>query len=709
MEPKNRKNNRAAAKAAAVLRQTDDGFDLRLSGVVGDNWAEYGFDDTMVDDVLAGVTGPGVVRINSPGGAVFDGIAVHSMLAKIDGLTVRVEGLAASIASVIALAGSRVEMERGAMMMIHNPWNIAMGDSQELRKSADVLDQIKESLIDIYVGKSGLERDFVAEMMDEETWLSADEAVEFGFADAVVGATSGDPEDRIQSLDLSILANAQHAPARIAALATASASRRKDRASEPANPKSTTEEPSMTDKTTQDPAAPGNAPAPEARTDNPTGDDAAAKAAAEAVAAERNRCSEIKRRVAENKLDPAFAEQLIDDGVELPEAKQRITMLANYLQSEAGKAADALNGVHGIEITRDERDTQTAGASKAILNRFNPRQYAIEGDDPAREFAGMRLFEMARMFAERSGQNVKGRNVNEIARAALHTTSDFPAILENVIGKALRDRYDLAPRTFLALASQSTLPDYKQVSRVQLGEAPVLAKVLEGGEYEHGTIGDAAEKYQLFKYGKILSVSREVIINDDLDAITRIPASMGAAAGQLENQLFWAHLTGNPTMHDGTALFATGHGNLDNSGATISVASIGAGREAMRKQKGLDGEHFINVTPSTLVVPAALETTAEQFVSTNLVPESSGNINPFAGRLSVISEPRLDADDANAWYLFADPNMVDTLEYAYLQGEEGPQIETKDGFEVDGMQVKVRHNFGVKALDWRGIYKNVGA
>lgn len=690
---------KSSPKMGAVLRERDEGFDLRLSGVVGDSMFG-GFDDDTVNDVLEGIDGPGTVRINSPGGLVFSGIAIHSMLSRMKGVTVRVEGLAASIASVIALAGSRLEMERGSMLMIHNPWNIAMGDAEELRKSADVLDKIKVSILDIYEAKTGQPRDLLTEMMDEETWLTADEAVEWGFADAVVGAESGEPEDRVQALDLSILANAQNAPSRIAAMLNASASRREHRAEEPATNTSTEDTP-MTTENRKTPAAAAPAPEPENRTPD------AQKAAETAVAAERNRVSRIKALCTEKKLDDGFCNRLIDDGVELAQAEQQINMLADYL---ANNAAEPISGVSSIEITRDERDTARAGAAKALLNRFAPRQYKLEGDDPAREYANMRLPEMARMFADRAGFNTKGVSASELARMALHTTSDFPSILENVISKALRGRYELAPRTFLELGNQSTLPDYKQVSRAQLGEAPVLQKVLEGGEYTYGTIGDAAEKYQLFKYGKVLSVSREVIVNDDLDAVTRIPAAMGAAAGQLENQLFWAHVTGNPTMHDGNSLFDNAnHGNQASSGGAISVTTLGAGRTAMRTQTGLDGNHKINVTPAFLVVPAALETTAEQFVSTNFMAETSGNINPFAGRLRVISEPRLDDNSATAWYLWADPAMIDTVEYAYLAGEEGPQIETQDGFDVDGLKVKVRHNFGVKALDWRGLYKNAGA
>ena len=446
----------------------------------------------------------------------------------------------------------------------------------------------------------------------------------------------------------------------------------------------------------------GNTATPSAA-DNPAENtEALNKAREEAVAAERSRVQSIRSMVAEAKLDADFGQKLIDDGVSEAEASASVQRLADYL----AKTQEDITNRTTVEITRDERDTVRSGAAKALLARWNPRSYKI--DDASRQFAGLSLPEMAREMAEARGVKTRGMTRHQIAKAALHTTSDFPAILENVIGKSLRDRYEMAPRTFLNLANQSTLPDYKEVSRAQLGEAPKLDKVLEGGEYTYGTTGDAAEKYNLVKYGKILAVTAETVINDDLDAFTRVPAMMGAAAGQLESDLFWAHFTGNPAMHDGENLFSAAHANQAGSGGAISITTIGAGRTAMRKQKGLNGEHFINVQPRFIVVPAALETVAEQFVSTNMTADAAGSINPFAGRLQVVSEPRLDAASAAAWYLWADPAMIDTIEYAYLQGEEGPQIETEEGFDVDGLKVKVRHNFGVKALDWRGLYRNAG-
>src|SRR6056297_157221 len=151
-------------------------------------------------------------------------------------------------------------------------------------------------------------------------------------------------------------------------------------------------------------------------------------------------------------------------------------------------------------IQRDQRDSIRAGVRDALLHRFNPRQHKMTGQ--GRAFAGLSLIELARDFATASGRDTRGMSRHQIARAALHSTSDFPDVLANVANKALRDRYELAPRTFLALANRGTFPDYKERSVVQMGEAPRLQKVLEGGEYKYGTVGDAAEKYSLSKYGK---------------------------------------------------------------------------------------------------------------------------------------------------------------------------------------------------------------
>lgn len=127
------------------------------------------------------------VFINSPGGDVFDGVAIYNILKRNKAkVIIEIDALAASIASVIAMAGNEIRMAENAMMMIHNPWGFVMGDSRDVRKFADELDKIRDSsIVTAYVKQSGMEEDELIKMMDEETWMSAEEAKEYGLIDEI--------------------------------------------------------------------------------------------------------------------------------------------------------------------------------------------------------------------------------------------------------------------------------------------------------------------------------------------------------------------------------------------------------------------------------------------------------------------------------------------------------------------------------------------
>ena len=420
----------------------------------------------------------------------------------------------------------------------------------------------------------------------------------------------------------------------------------------------------------------------------------------EAAEAERVRIDQIRAAAHILQLPADYAQQLIERGVTLEDARGLMFEKKAREQPRIPVSVRAEGG------DQDEILTRRTAMCEYLLHRSFPGTYKLEG--AAVEYRGCGLFDLARECVEAVGVRVRGLSRLEIVTRALHSTSDFPLILENIASKSLRDSYDHAPATFRPLGRQSTLPDFKDISRAQLGEASKLLKIPEGGEFKYGTIGEAAEKYRLFTYGRALALSREAIINDDLGAFTRIPQVLGRAAADLESDLVWAHLIGNPQMSDAENLFSAAHGNLAGTPAVISVTSLGKMREAMRKQKGLDGETLINVMARYLVVPVALETVAEQFLATNMLPGKADRVNPFAGRFELVPEPRLDADSVTAWYGWADPAQIDTFEYAYLEGESGPYIESREHFDVNGMAIKVRHDFGVKAIDWRGVYKNAG-
>ncbi len=420
--------------------------------------------------------------------------------------------------------------------------------------------------------------------------------------------------------------------------------------------------------------------------------------------AERDRVSTIYDLAGRLNLERGFAEDLVKRGVSVDEARRLI------LDQVAAKSEETRTFPH-VSVPlggRDEHITRRDAVANALLHRYSPTLFQLE--DAARQYRGMTLLELARESLGNAGVNTRGLSRDEVATRALHSTSDFPEILSAVTNKTLRQAYEAYPRTFMLFCRQVLATDFKAMHRVQLGEAPQLLEVGESGEFKRGTLGESKESYKVKTYGRVVAITRQTLINDDLDAFTRIPAMYGNSIAQLESDVVWGIITSNPAMADGNALFHTTHKNLAGTGAALDVSSVGAARAAMAKQTGLDKKTVLNVRPAFLIVPASLELKAEQLVAQNLVPAATSSVVPQSIRtLAPISEPRLDAASETAWYLAASPNQIDTIEYAYLEGQQGAYIETRNGFDVDGVEIKCRLDFGAKAIDWRGLYKNPGA
>lgn len=171
-----------------VRNENDESRTLFLNGEISDEtW--YGDEVTpkLFKEELQSGEGNITVWINSPGGDVFAAAQIYNMLMDYKGnVTVKIDGLAASAASVIAMAGTEVQMSPVAMMMIHNPATIAIGDSSEMKKAIDMLDEVKESIMNAYEIKTGLSRSRISHLMDAESWFNAKKAVELGFADKLL-------------------------------------------------------------------------------------------------------------------------------------------------------------------------------------------------------------------------------------------------------------------------------------------------------------------------------------------------------------------------------------------------------------------------------------------------------------------------------------------------------------------------------------------
>jgi len=418
-----------------------------------------------------------------------------------------------------------------------------------------------------------------------------------------------------------------------------------------------------------------------------------------AAETERARGMDIRKLAKDLGLDDTIANEHVEKGTDLDSFR-------NFAIESRAKM-DELNKTtgHSIEVNdMENRQSRMAAAENALLHKFDRKAYELT--ESGTDFRFSRLTEIARKFLESEGVSTSGMADAQVAERALHSSSDFQEILANVANKTLRDAYDMGRQTFGAFVRETEVSDFKEISRTQLHSGAGLSEVKESGEYEHTTMSESAEKYSIKEYGKIIGLTRKTLINDDLNAFTRVPAQMGLKARALESKLIWAIITSNPLMADGNALFSAAHGNLGTAGA-ISVTTVNEGISKMMLQKDLDDE-LLDITPSYMAGPSILGATIKSFLGAT-IPSQDSNVNPFKGDLDPIIEARLDASSVTAWYLMASSQMIDMIEIARLEGQNGPSITQKEGFETSGLKLKVSYDFGAKVLDHRGFFKNAGA
>ncbi len=666
-------------------------MEILIYGVVGDSCD--GLDAAWVVDRVNHASDDITVRINSLGGLVFDGFAIFNALKQsARRVTVHIDGVAGSIASIIAMAGDEIIMAENAVMMIHKPSDGTYGVATELRSTADRLDMLQAQLVNIYAQRTGMSADELNPLLNAETWLTAAEALDLKFIDSIAGASTA-----TNMLDPTKF-GFRKVPAH--PLITNQVSPPAPAATQPENPMPDPIAPAPTPTPAPTPAPAPTPPAPPAPVN-------IADQVNAGIAAERARASTIRNEVSRARLDTAFGDTLVNEGVTVDIARQRII-------DHIATAAPTITNYSPATIPLAQFQARADAMSSAIAHRANPRNQLIEGADA---FAGRRLVVLARDFLESTGVSTRNMGDVQVAQAVFryqqpraagqHTTADFPALMGNTVGRTLRKAYELAPQTFKPFVRAATVPDFRPVSRVALSDISKMQAVAEGAEYQYATVGDSSEQYVVGKWGQIISITWETIINDDLNAFDRIPMAMGQEAAQVESDVVWAILLSNPLMSDGKTLFHADHGNL-GAAADIDINSLQAGRTRMRTQKTVNGR-FLNNAPSYLVAGPLKEQKANQYTSSNYVATKNGDINPDYNRsLTPIIEGRI-VD--NSWFLSADPNSqsIDTIEAAHLAGHEGLQTEQRQGFVTDGVEIKGRLVFGAKAIDWRGMDKNPGA
>ncbi|KGT87252.1 peptidase S14 [Erwinia typographi] len=612
------------------------------------------------------------LHIHSPGGDVFDGIAIYNLLnGHSASKTVYIDGLAASMASVIAMVGNPVIMPENAMMMIHKPWGVTGGDANDMRDYADLLDKVETVLIPSYAKKTGKTTDELADMLGEETWMTAQECIEHGFADQLtpaVQAMARINSKRIEEFN-AMPRNLKH----MITPPKASAAPAPQPAPQPA------------------PAVPQPAPAAIA-------DENAIRA--QVIAEQRARVTGIRDLFAGfgGRHQALQAECIEDIECDVNRAKDKLLAALGQESTPTNRPA-AANHIHAGNgnITGD-------GIRQALMARAG-----YENRDNSNPYNAMSMREYARMSLTERGIGVASYNPMQMVGLALtHSTSDFGNILLDVANKSILQGWEEADETFEQWTKKGQLSDFKTAHRVGLGGFPSLRKVREGAEYKYVTTSDRGEPIALATYGEIFSITRQAIINDDLNQLTDVPLKMGRAAKATIGDLVYTILTSNPKMSDGKALFSSDHRNMASSG--IDVSGLDAARQLMRTQKEGTTGRTLNIRPAFLLVPTALETMASQTVKSASVKGAdvnAGIINPIQNFATIIAEPRLDDKSAVQWYLAAAQGM-DTIEVAYLDGVEAPYIDQQEGFNTDGIATKVRIDAGVSPLDWRGLVRSTG-
>lgn len=349
---------------------------------------------------------------------------------------------------------------------------------------------------------------------------------------------------------------------------------------------------------------------------------------------------------------------------------------------------------------------------RAVADAIYSRLSGKAPTDAARHFRNMTLVGMMTEGLTRAGmRDARYLSPLEICNTAFsraggfNTTSDFPAFLTDGVNRYIIGEFAAAAAAIKVISRERSATDFRTISGLQLSGFGTLPQYNEGGEIKHGSFQERKETYALKTFAKMFALSREAIVNDDLGAFAQATAIMGRAAAETEAQLFAQLINNNPVMGDGKALFHAGHGNLAAAGADVSVATLDAGRLAMRSQLDYDGVTPLAAAPVYILASPKRETAIEQLLVATINPVQAIETNPFHGKLTPLIEPRINPD---AWYLFADPSLVPVIEHAYLHGKSGPTVEMQPGWNTLGQEFRIHMDFGAGVVDPRGAFKNPG-
>ena len=406
-----------------------------------------------------------------------------------------------------------------------------------------------------------------------------------------------------------------------------------------------------------------------------------------------------------------------EQGKEPPTLADAQRAILDRLQEKSKKQNP---GFSGAQMIADEKDKFRAAANDALLLRAGMDVKAPSAG--AEDLRGYTLVEMARECLRMSGQNHHGSTKEMVGRAL--TASDFPNILANLATKSMQAAWESVSETWQTWCGIGSVSDFKTYYDNSLSEHDDLEEVPDSGEIKYGGFTEKTpETYKAASYAKKFRITRVMIINDDMGALTAMPARRAEAAARKLGDVAYKVLTDNSNMGDGVAIFSTASTRYNDATSGYQsapgIANVAEGIRAMGVQKDIAGKRRLNIRPQYFLAPKALEGVSEVFFKSDKFSDNSTvatdssfastRVNPYSGAyFTRVYEPRLDDNSTTAWYLMGPKGR--TVKVVFLNGQQAPNLEVRQpGFTIEGFEYLVSIDAGAYATDYRGMYRNEGA
>lgn len=437
---------------------------------------------------------------------------------------------------------------------------------------------------------------------------------------------------------------------------------------------------------------------------------------AAAAASERNRIQTIQDLCRKAQLGDELEQTLIKDGTPLDAARQMI--LDKWAERSATKTTTSTQPAAGV-TGEDGEDKYRSGIETALAlrsGRLKEKDFSEKELTLARGHRNKSLLDIAKDSLKRAGYSqsqIDGMDkMTLVGRAITSSTSDLPILLEGTNRRVLLAAYAELSDTWRSFCSVGSVSDFREYKRLRMGTFGKLDSLAENQEYKRKPLTDADfEKVSVGTFGNIINISRQMIINDDLDGMTRYAAMLGRAAARSIEEDVYAFLLSNSgnggNLVDGNPIFHSSHNNIV-SAAAFSADQLEKGRILMAKQKDKDNNAFLTLRPNLLLVGIDLAAQARIYNDAQYDVDVTSKFqvpNKVRGLFSqIIDTPRIEATN-KFMYMFASPQVEPTIEVSFLDGVQTPYMESQENWSVDGMEWKVRMDYGVNGVGHRGAVK----